>query len=152
MKFSIAVLFVLLAFAFTSCTQTQENQTQNKEAELSKDSPIGVLKTFSDAKNNKDAETMKQTLSKETLETIGGVAKANGATLEEFLKRGNTTPLNKPEMPETRNEKITGETATVEIKRSSADKWRTLTFIKEENRWKMDFNKYMRELYPNMPK
>ena len=95
---------------------------------------------------------MKQTLSKETLETIGGVAKENGATLEEFLKRGNTTPLNKPEMPETRNEKITGETATVEIKRSSADKWRTLTFIKEDNRWKMDLNKYMRELYPNMPK
>lgn len=147
MKLSIAIIFAFLAFVFTSCQQTQQNQTQNKEPQ--KDSPIGVLKTFTEAKNNKDAEAMKQTLSKGTLETISEVAKANDSTLEEFLKRGNTTPLNKPEMPETRNEKIAGETATVEIRRSSTDKWRTLTFVKEDNRWKMDLNKYMEALYGN---
>jgi len=149
-KLFITILFVFLTFGFTSCEESKPNQTQTKEE--SNDSPISVLKTFTDAKNNKDAETMKQTLSKGTLETIGGVAKGNGTTLDEFLKRGNTTPLNKPEMPETRNEKISGETATVEIKRSGADQWRTLTFIKEDNKWKMDLNKYMDELYPAMKK
>ncbi|HEX8734231.1 MAG TPA: hypothetical protein VF721_02840 [Pyrinomonadaceae bacterium] len=145
MKFNIAIIFALLAFVFTSCQQTQTK-------EPAKDSPTGVLKTFTDAKNNKDAETMKQTLSKGTLETIRGIAEEDNKTLEEYLKQGNTTPLNRPEMPETRNEKIEGETATVEIKRSAADSWRKLTFVKEDNRWKMDLNKYMKELYPNMPK
>jgi flagellar hook-associated protein FlgK len=150
MKLSITILFMLLAFVFTSCQQTPQSQTQQSQdqtKEPSKDSPIGVLKTFTNAKNNKDAETMKQTLSKGTLETISEVAKSNGATVDEFLKKGNTTPLNKPEMPETRNEKIAGEIATVEIKRSSTDRWRTLTFVKEDNRWKMDLNKYMEALY-----
>ena len=150
MKFNTAILFLLFSFALTSCQQAQQVQTQPKEP--TKDSPLGVLKSFTDAKNNKDAETIKQTLSKGTLETVSDVAKSNGETLDEFLNRGSTIPLNKLEMPETRNEKITGETATVEIKRSSADQWRTLTFVKEDNRWKMDLNNYMRELYPNMPK
>jgi predicted RND superfamily exporter protein len=146
MKLSFTVLFVFLAFVFTSCEQTQ--QTQNKNP--LKDSPIGVLKTFTDAKNNKDVETMKQTLSKHTLETIDGVAKGSGLTLEEYLRKGNTTPLNKPEMPETRSEKIENEIATVEIKRSNSDAWRKLTFIKEDNLWKMDLVKYLDEIYPNI--
>jgi hypothetical protein len=145
MKFNLAIIFALLAFVFTACQQTQTK-------EPAKDSPIGVLKTFTDAKNNKDAETMKQTLSKSTLETIRGVAEEDKKTLEEYLKQGNTTPLNRPEMPETRNEKIEAETATVEIKRSAADSWRKLTFVKEDNRWKMDLNKYMNELYPKPAK
>jgi hypothetical protein len=150
MKSHITILLICLTFVFTACQQTQPVETHNNEP--SKDSPIGVLKTFTDAKNNKDVETMKQTLSKGTLDTIADVAEGDNSTVEEHLKKANATPLNKPEMSETRNEKITGETATVEIKRSSADKWRTLTFVKEDNRWKMDLNKYMRELYPNMPK
>lgn len=150
MKLNITILFVLLSFVFTSCGQIEQSQTQTKEP--SKDSPIGVLKTFTDAKNNKDVETMKQTLSKGTLETVSVLAEGSGVSSNEFLKRENSTPLNKPEMPETRNESIIDETATVEIKRSSTDRWRTLTFVKEANLWKMDLNKYMRELYPNMPK
>lgn len=149
MKLYIAVLFAFLTFAFTACQQSVETQPK----EPAKDSPIGVLKTFTDAKNGKDVETMKQTLSKNTLETVGGVAaEGHQTTLEEYLLKGNTTPLNKPEMPETRNEKINGDTATVEIKRSSTDQWRTLTFVKEDNRWKMDLVKFLNELYPNMPK
>lgn len=95
---------------------------------------------------------MKKTLSKNTLETISGVAEGHKLTLEEYLNKGNTTPLNKPEMPEARNEIIENNSATVEIKRSSSDSWRKLTFVKEENHWKMDLVKFLEELYPKMKK
>jgi hypothetical protein len=155
MKLYVAFIFAFSTLLLWSCEQqvqpnnvqkNQPQQSQNQQNEIQKDSPIWVLKTFIEAKNNKDAETMKQTISKSTLETISGVAKSNGTT-NEFLKRGNTTPLNKPEMPETRNEKITGETASVEIKRSATDKWTELPFVKEDGRWKMNLNKYLDNIF-----
>ena len=150
MRSTLMILFIFLVFVFTSCGQTSTSETQTKES--AKDSPIGVLKTFTDAKADKDGAAMKQTISKNTLDTIAGVAKAKGLSIEEYLSKGNTTPLNNPAMPETRNERIEGEKAFVEIKRSSADAWRKLTFVKEDNVWKMDLAAYMDELYPNLKK
>jgi flagellar hook-associated protein FlgK len=136
------LVFCLSVIFFASCETS-------KHKDIQKDSPIGVLKTFTDAKNSKDAETMKQCLSKNTLETMTNVAKHNGFTLEEELKKGNTTPLNNPTMPEVRNEKIDAQIATIEIKRHSRDPWNKLTFVKEDGRWKMDLIKFLDELMPD---
>lgn len=148
MKIIVPILLSISLFIFSSCKSGNEIVTEN----ISSNSPIGVLKTFTDAKNKKDAETMKQTLSKNTLETISDVARGNKLTLNEYLKKGNTTPLNNPAMPQTRNEKIENEVATIEIKRSSSDSWRKLTFVKENDIWKMDLVKFLEELYPSMKK
>lgn len=119
--------------------------------EIPQDSPVGVLRTFTNARNAKDVETMKRTLSKGTLDTIAAVAEeGSGKTVDEYLLPGNTTPLNRPEMPQTRNEKIDGDIATVEISRFPGDKWRKLTFVREEGVWKMDLNLFMKELYPSL--
>lgn len=131
-----------------SCGGGSVNSDSTKE--IPQDSPVAVLRTFTDAKNAKDLETMKRTLSKGTIDTIAGVAEEGyGKTIDEYLMPGNTTPLNRPEMPQTRNEKIDGATATVEISRFPGDKWRKLTFVREEGAWKMDLNLYMKELYPS---
>ncbi len=143
--FTLLILLVCSWFAL-SCGEAQV--PSNSAKEISKHSPIGVLQTFTDAKNAKDLETMKRTLSKGTLDTINGVAEGNGKTMDEYLFPGNTTPLNRPEMPQTRNENIVGEIATVEISRFPGDQWRKLTFIREDGAWKMDLNLYMKELYP----
>ena len=44
-------------------------------------------------------------------------------------------------MPELRNEKITGDTATVEMKRDKSDKWDTVPFVKEDGEWKIAFDR-----------
>jgi hypothetical protein len=154
-----AIILLSLFIFFSGCSSEPQNSPNSgglknaaadQSVQIDKDSPTGVLKAFTDAKNAKDPEGMKRALSAGTLKTFAEVAQGNNATVDDFLKRGNTTPLNKSEMPETRNEKITGDAATVEIKRSIGDKWRTLTFVKEGGAWKMDLNKYINEIYPNL--
>lgn len=51
-------------------------------------------------------------------------------------------------MPETRNEKITGDKATLEIKDKDTkdDKWMSFPFVKQDGVWKMAFEEYMKEL------
>lgn len=148
MKEIRSTLLVIFMMFGASCGGDSAASTSTKE--IPKDSPVGVLRTFTEAKNAKDIETMKRTLSEGTLETIAGVAEEGyGKTIDDYLLPGNTTPLNRPEMPQTRNEQIDGETATVEISRFPGDKWRKLTFVREEGVWKMDLNLYMKELYPS---
>lgn len=140
------IVFTLLVAAglFASCTDP-------KSSESPKDSAVPVLQAFTDAKNSKDVVAMKATLNKGTLETIQDVAETKGQTVDEYLLPGNTTPLNRPEMPQTRNEKIEGDIATVEIKRHPGEPWRKLTFVKEGGAWKMDLNRFLGELYPTRP-
>lgn len=92
---------------------------------------------------------MKKCLSKGTLDTIASVADHEGQTVDEYLFPGNTTPLNRPEIPYTREERIDDDIATVEISRFPGDGWRKLTFIREDGVWKMDLNLYLKELYPS---
>ena len=58
-------------------------------------------------------------------------------------------------MPETRNEKITGDTATLEIKNEKTGKWDSLPFVKEDSEWKIAFDKFienmMKELQNKTP-
>jgi hypothetical protein len=44
-------------------------------------------------------------------------------------------------MPETRNEKIDGDTATLEVKDDKKDKWETIHFAKEDGEWKLALDK-----------
>jgi hypothetical protein len=148
MKIQNSFLPFLLSLLTVSCSPALDLSDSTKE--ISTDSPISVLKAFTEAKKAKDLETMKKSLSKGTLDTIAGVAEGNGKTVDEYLLPGNTTPLNRPEMPQTRNEKIDGDIATVVISRFPGDKWRKLTFVREDGFWKMDLNLYMNELYPNL--
>ena len=49
-------------------------------------------------------------------------------------------------MPETRNEKIDGETATLEVKNEKTDKWDTLPFVKENSEWKIALDKFVEDM------
>ena len=116
-------------------------------------SPTATLKTYFEALQKKDAASLKKTLSKGTLEMFEQFAKAQNPpkTLDEALQTGltSTTNTDSNKMPETRNEKIEGESATLEVKNDKTGQWETVPFVKEDNEWKLAFDKMFRDAFKN---
>jgi hypothetical protein len=102
-------------------------------------SPTETLKTFLEASRKKDVQTVKTTLSKTTLEMAEKSAREHNTTVDALLKKDDVQISD--EIPEIRNEKIEGDTATVEIK-DAANGYETLPFVKEDGNWKIAFDKY----------
>jgi hypothetical protein len=95
--------------------------------------PTDSFKAFYDAAKKKDAASIKRTISKRLLAELDAQAKNENKTLDDYLASVNLPAT----MPEARNEKIEGETATVEFKFRS-DGWRPIKFIREGGEWKLD--------------
>ena len=116
-------------------------------------SPTATLKTYFEALQKKDAAGLKKTLSKGTLEMFEQFAKAQSPpkTLDEALQTGlaSTTNTDSNKMPETRNEKIDGDKATLEVKNDKTGQWETVPFVKEDNDWKLAFDQMFRDAFKN---
>jgi hypothetical protein len=116
-------------------------------------SPSATLKTYFEALQKKDAAALKKTLSKGTLEMFEQFAKAQSPpkTLDEALQTGlaSTTTTDSNKMPETRNEKIDGDKATLEVKNEKTGAWETVPFIKEDGDWKIAFDQMFRDAFRN---
>lgn len=110
-------------------------------------SPTDTLKNFIEASKKKDIEAIKKTLSKGSLELAEKSAKMQNTTVDELFKRDNMAMLN--EIPEIRNEKIEGETASVEVK-DFTDGYDTIPFVREDGAWKIAFDKYQQIMKEKM--
>jgi hypothetical protein len=98
-----------------------------------KSTPTETFKAFYEAAKKKDAAGIKKTLSKNLLSKLEDDAKNSNKPIDEYL-----TNVNLPDtLPETRNEKIDGDHATLEIKIRN-DTWRPESFVKEDGEWKLD--------------
>ena len=98
-----------------------------------KSTPTETFKAFYEAAKKKDAAGIKKTLSKNLLNRLEDEAKKANKPLDERLIN-----VSIPEaMPETRNEKIDGDNATLEIK-GRGDIWHPMSFVKEDGEWKLD--------------
>ena len=135
MKLYKTFLVALCAFAFAACSSL--NSTP---------SPTEVFKAQNEAHKKKDAATMKQNLSKGSLEMMETGAKLQNKTVDEALVADSALTANQPDVFETRNEKITGDTATLEVKNPQDDQWTTMPFVKEDGRWKIAVDKFMQDL------
>jgi hypothetical protein len=117
-------------------------------------SPTATLKAYFEAMQKKDAAALKKTLSKGTLEMFEQFAKAQNPpkTLDEALQTGlaSTTSADANKMPETRNEKIEGDKATLEVKNDKTGQWETVPFAKEDKEWKIAFDQMFRDAFKNM--
>ena len=111
-------------------------------------SPTETLKKFVDASQKKDVAAMKQTLSKGTMELIEKSAQQQKTTVDELLKKDSPTQMT--ETPEIRNEKIEGDTATVEVKNTVTGNFDTLPFVKEDGQWKLALDKFMQDVMKRM--
>ena len=109
-------------------------------------SPTATAKAYYDAQKAKDVQGMKNTLSKSSLALMEEMGKMGNKTLDESLKESDQS---QPATFEARNEKITGDSATIEVK-DKEGKWQTMPFVKEDGRWKMAvdqaFEKAMQQL------
>ena len=101
-------------------------------------SPTATAKAFYDAAKSRDAQAIKNTMSKGSLEMMEKFAKMQNKSLDDALKEPSSSPP--PGTFESRNEKITGDTATLEVKDEKGN-WESIPFVKEDGSWKIALDK-----------
>ena len=111
--------------------------------------PTATFKAFYEASKKKDVSGMKKTLSKGTLDMFDKLAKEQNKTTDEMLKDVDKDDKSE-KMPETRNEKITGDTATLEVKNEKTNKWDSLPFVKENGEWKIALDKFLEDVMKSL--
>lgn len=140
MKTYQTFIIALCALFAVNCSSIQP-QPQTK-------SPTEVLKTLNEASKTKDVEAIKNSVSKGTLGLIEEAAKAQNTTADELLKKENGAPFK--ELPEMRNEKIEGDTATLELKNATTGEWEAVPFVKEDGAWRLALDKYLEDMKRKM--
>ncbi len=132
-KLKPAVVLILLALVLSSCKFGS--------------SPTATFKTFWEAQKKKDVAGMKKTLSKSSLAMLEKGAKQQNKTVDQAITEGFNAPgVNLDKTPETRNEKVTGNDATLEVQDATTQKWETMYFVKEDGDWKIALDKTVEEL------
>ena len=108
-------------------------------------SPTATFKAFIEAQKNKDVAGMKKRLSKKTLTMVENAALAQTKSIDQSI--ADDFPAAQAEkVPEMRNEKITGDSGTLEVHYDGAKEWQTMYFVKEDGDWKIDFDKTLDEM------
>ncbi|MGA9995196.1 MAG: hypothetical protein WBP93_07280 [Pyrinomonadaceae bacterium] len=102
--------------------------------------PTETFRAFYEAAKRKDPEGIKKTLSKSSLKLMEDEAKAQNKNVNELLVTSEAAPST---IPETRSEKIEGDTATLEVKNEKAGRWVTTQFVREDGEWKIAVDKML---------
>ena len=109
--------------------------------------PSATFKTYFEAQKKKDVAGMKQTLSKTSLAMMERSAKQTQLTLDKMIEKQLENPSSTiDKMPETRNEKIDGDNATLELHNEDANRWDTMYFVKEDGAWKIALDRTIEEM------
>lgn len=130
----------------TTDTATATN-TVNSLSETTvpvKGSPTETLKALNAASKAKNPAAIKKTLSKGTLAMIEISAKNQKKSSDALLREEDGAPFK--ELPEMRNEQISGNTATVEVKNTTSGGWEKIPFVVEDGEWKVALDKYLENL------
>ena len=130
MRFFPLVLILSIVIATASCAGESKPNT-----------PVETFKTYINAVKQKDTTRMKRLLSSESIKMHEQEAKSQSVTLDDIVKR-ETLFTEGQKVVEFRNEKIDGETATLEVKNSFGT-WETVPFVREEDEWKIDKKGYV---------
>jgi hypothetical protein len=107
--------------------------------EQSTESPTDVFNAFIIARRKGDLETVKSTLSADTLKLVESVAVRQDLTFIEALNVvvDVCTYAGDERLPETRNEIIgIDDEACLEVEVIFSDEFKTFIFLKENNSWK----------------
>jgi hypothetical protein len=139
MKIYKISLVVFVACAFAACAQLKSLVQPN--------SPTQTMKNFVEATQKKDVEGVKKSLSAGSLKMMENLAKVQGKTLDETIKESEAGENEYKQVPEMRNEKIEGDTATLEVKNEKTSEWDTLYFVKETDEWKIALDKSLEEMF-----
>jgi hypothetical protein len=141
----ITALALALIVVFTgACNKNSNTAGGSSSSSLS---PTDTLKAYYDAANKKDVAGIKKYLSKGTINMMEVGAKNMGKNLDDALKESaSTTP--QAATPKFGNEKITGDTATVDI--SSEGQTVSMPLVKESGEWKIAMDKLIETMKNSM--
>jgi hypothetical protein len=105
--------------------------------------PTAAFEAYYEAIKAKDVNAVKKLFSKSMVTMMEDQAKRSNKTVDDVMAEGlKQASAEVPEtLPETRNEKIEGDTATLEIRDEKKDKWETIRFVKEDGEWKLSLDK-----------
>jgi hypothetical protein len=87
---------------------------------------------------------MKRALSKGTMSLIEQSAQKKNTSVDELLKNEQGTLAR--ELPETRNEKIEGDMATLEVKNVETGEFDEIPFVKEGGAWRLALDEIVEEI------
>lgn len=110
---------------------------------VSASTPTDAFRAYYEAIKRKDTDAVKSLFSKATVAMMEDQAKRTNKSLDAIMTEG-LEAANKEipaTVPETRNEKIDGDSATLEVRDEKGDKWETLHMVKEDGSWKLAFDK-----------
>jgi hypothetical protein len=147
----LAAVLALCAIASAACSKgsnenanntsgTAPSNSANKNAATTAakgdlSTPTATFRSFYDAARANDIEALKRSLSAKTLEMAQKDSANEKKSFDEFLTElAKDAPAT---APETRNEKIDGDNATLEFKDDKSDKWSPVKFVKENGQWKI---------------
>jgi hypothetical protein len=107
-------------------------------------SPTEAFKTLGDAGNREDLAALVQLFNRRSLELFAEDARAQGKLMDAIMLNQRAVTVAKA-APAVRNEKINGDTATIEVKMAGGN-WEKMYFTKEDGQWKVAMDKYMEEM------
>lgn len=119
-------------------------------SESKPETPVEAFKSYISAVKRKDTTRMKLLLSSESIKMHEQEAKAQNATLDDIVKR-ETLFTEGQKVVEFRNEKVEGDTATLEVKNTFGS-WETVPFVREDGDWKIDKKGYADRLMQEIEK
>jgi flagellar hook-associated protein FlgK len=162
-KSRIILVIALAAVVFaTACsknantgnsTNSTNSSTGNKNTSTTSGgseaagSPTASLRAYYQAAMNKDITTAKRYLSASTMAMMEEGAKKMGKSLDDAFKE-SSEQSNTTVMPEFSNEKINGDTATVDMKAQGVAV--TMPLVKEGGEWKLAIDKLMESMKGSM--
>jgi len=103
-------------------------------------SPKETVMTFVAALQKKDGAAIAKCMSKAAIANFEKEAKEEKKSLEDYLVEFFEDE-DEVKIPETKNEKIDGDSATIEVKEDGDKEWTSIPFAKEDGGWKMAFDK-----------
>jgi hypothetical protein len=107
-------------------------------------SPTEAFKSLGDAGNRKDLRALVQLFNQKSLELFAEDARAQGKLIDVIMLNQRAVTVAKA-APAVRNEKINGDSATLEVKMAGGN-WEKMYFTKENGQWKVAMDKYMEEM------
>lgn len=125
------------ANAAPAATPATNTATETKAGSMA--TPTETYKTAYEYRKKADLAGLKKVMSKDVLEFLTEMGKMdNNKSLDDMLMEMTKDP--QADTAEVRNEKITGDTATLEYLKKDGG-WSTMDFIREGSEWKMTIPK-----------
>jgi hypothetical protein len=125
-----------------SVAQPSPTSTTTTTTTVSASTPTEAFNAYYEAIKRKDVGAFRTLFSKGTLGILEERAKQQKTTLDAVIKEGMEEASKEvpASLPPTRNEKIDGDKATLEVNDEKKEKWETLHFIREDGQWKISFD------------